>query len=248
MKCRLPMKIGTPGGGSAAPSPVAVTITGEGNTTYCYATINGTKYYGAGSYEVMPGDKITFGVYGRNTTNYGRVTIDGQQVLNVTNQTTQTYEWTVPDDISAITMQMSYTSSSYSRNGRIVVTTTKKPSGGGDSGGGTSECAVTISETNNLEAPLSMYIEYGICSITVDKTTVSNTGTFTASSGSALELAVLDEGAWKVVVNGTTVKESSVSGSYSHTISSNIQLLVDQEYVMVGPTSTAVLIFNITTE
>lgn len=105
-------------------SPAAVTITGTGNATYCYATINGTKYSGAASnIEVMPGDVITFGVYGRSSTYYGRVTIDGTQVLNVTNQTTQTYNWTVPDGVKTISIAMAYTSTSSQRNGRITVTT-----------------------------------------------------------------------------------------------------------------------------
>ena len=108
------------------PSPIAVTITGTGDTTYCNATINGTKYYGAGSCEVMPGDKITFGVYGRSTSYTGKVTIDGTDVLSVTNQTTQTYEWTVPDGISAIAITMTYTALSWHRNGKITVATTKK--------------------------------------------------------------------------------------------------------------------------
>lgn len=114
------------GGEYIAPvRPAAVTITGTGNATYCYATINGTKYSSAASnIEVMPGDVITFGVYGRSSSYYGRVTIDGAQVLNVTNQTTQTYNWTVPDGVKTISIAMSYTSSSSQRNGRITVTTT----------------------------------------------------------------------------------------------------------------------------
>lgn len=134
MNCRLPMRIGG-GGGSAAPTPIAVTITGTGNTTYCYATIGGTKRYGAGTYEVMAGDKITFGVYGRSTSYTGKVTIDGTDVLSVTNQTTKTYEWTVPDGISAIAIAMTYTSSSYQRRGTITVTTTKSSGGGGGGDG-----------------------------------------------------------------------------------------------------------------
>ena len=104
--------------------PAIVTITGTGNATYCYATINGTKHSAAASnLEVLPGDVITFGVYGYSSTYYGRVTIDGTQALDVTNKTTQTYEWTVPDGVVAISIAFTYTSSTYSRNGRIAVTT-----------------------------------------------------------------------------------------------------------------------------
>lgn len=104
--------------------PATVTITGTGNTTYCYATINGTKRYGAASnIEVKPGDTITFGVYGRSSTYPGWVNINGSEALRVTNQSTQTYSWTVPAGTKTITMSMSYTSTSSQRRGQITVTT-----------------------------------------------------------------------------------------------------------------------------
>ena len=109
-----------------APKTATLSITGTGDSNYCYATINGTKRYGAASnIEVMPGDTITFGVYGRSSTYKGTVTIDSAQVLSVTNQQTQTYAWTVPDSTKTISINMSYTSSSYQRRGTITVTTTK---------------------------------------------------------------------------------------------------------------------------
>lgn len=107
-------------------TPAIVTITGTGNSTYCYATVNGTKYSApASNISVMPGDTITFGVYGYSSTYYGRVTIDGTQALNVTDRTTKTYNWTVPDGVKTISIAFTYTSTSSRRNGRIVVTTTK---------------------------------------------------------------------------------------------------------------------------
>lgn len=107
-------------------TPASVTISGTGNATYCYAQINGTKYSAAASnIEVMPGDTITFGVFGYSSTYYGRVTIDGTQALNVTSATTKTYNWIVPDRVKTISIGFTYTSSSTRRNGRIVVTTTK---------------------------------------------------------------------------------------------------------------------------
>lgn len=240
MKCRLPIRIGG-GGGSAAPTPVSVTITGTGNTTYCYAAIGGTNRYGAGTYEVMPGDKITFGVYGRSSSYYGRVTIDGQQVLNVTNQTTQTYEWTVPDDISAISMQMSYTSSSYTRNGRIVVTTTKKPTGGGSGGGTTpSEYAVAVIEGSNLPAPMNLYLQ-GIMAITVDGVNITEPGTYSAANGGTLSISVLQNSVWRVDLNGTTVLvKDGEMGTYTHTIKSAVNLKFDMPDM--------VMVFSITTE
>lgn len=84
-----------------------VTITGSGDAKYCYATINGTKQYSAGTHEVNAGDTITFGVFGRNYTYYGSVTIDGTEVLRVMNSSTETYDWTVPDGIQTIAIDMS---------------------------------------------------------------------------------------------------------------------------------------------
>ena len=100
---------------------IAVTITGAGNERYCYATINGTKQYSAGTHEVNAGDTITFGVKGRNSVNIGYVEIDGKQVLEVTDTSTQTYDWTVPNGISTVEIAMNYVSASVV--GRITVTT-----------------------------------------------------------------------------------------------------------------------------
>ena len=102
---------------------VTVTITGGGHSRYCYATINGTTQYSAGTHEVNAGDTITFGVYGYSKTYYGEVKIDGTQVLKVTEQTMITYEWTVPSGIRTVTIAMTYTSTSSRRNGKIAVTT-----------------------------------------------------------------------------------------------------------------------------
>ena len=89
----------------AITTPVAVTITGSGTPSGCYATINGTKQYIPGTYEVYTGDTITFGVYGISKIN-GSVTIDGTEVLIVSDGKTQTYDWTVPSGVSAIEIAM----------------------------------------------------------------------------------------------------------------------------------------------
>lgn len=101
--------------------PVAVTITGTGHSTRCYATINGTKQYEAGTHEVNAGDTITFGVFGtfKPGSVPGSVTIDGTEVLKVTDNTTQTYDWTVPNGISTVEIAMAYSSS----RSTITVTT-----------------------------------------------------------------------------------------------------------------------------
>ena len=106
-------------GAASLRMPASVTITGSGNATYCYAIINGTKQYSAGTHEVNAGDTITFGVFGQSSKAYGFVKIDGTQVLKVTNGSVQTYDWTVPSGISTIEISMAVKSS----NGAIAVTT-----------------------------------------------------------------------------------------------------------------------------
>ena len=99
---------------------VAVTITGSGDSSYCYATINGTKQYSAGTHEVNAGDTITFGVRGKSSSAYGFVKIDGTEALRVTDKSTHTYDWIVPNGISTVEIAMVYESRSKST---ITVTT-----------------------------------------------------------------------------------------------------------------------------
>lgn len=102
--------------------PINITITGSGNTTYCYVEINGTKRYGAGTYQVNIGDTLTFGVYGYSSTYEGYVMVDGSKILSSKDKSTQTLDWTVPV-CAGINMSMAYTSSTTSRNGKITVET-----------------------------------------------------------------------------------------------------------------------------
>ena len=106
---------------------VAVTITGAGSRNYCYAIINGTKQYSAGTHEVNAGDTITFGVYGQRKS-YGFVEIDGTQVLKVTSGSTKTYDWTVPSVISTIEIAMRYNGNKGSSS--ITVDTNRSHTGG----------------------------------------------------------------------------------------------------------------------
>ena len=101
---------------------VAVTITGSGNANYCYAIINGTKQYRAGTHEVSAGDTITFGVLGKSSMFHGSVTIDGTEVLRVTNGSLKTYDWTVPNGISTVEIEMAV-GHNPRNNGTITVTT-----------------------------------------------------------------------------------------------------------------------------
>lgn len=106
------------------PPAIAVTITGSGDSRYCYATINGTTQYRAGTHEVNAGDTITFGVYSAGSQNSGWVVIDGTEVLRAAATKTETYDWTVPNGISTIEIAMSYkTMAGRPTYGRITVTT-----------------------------------------------------------------------------------------------------------------------------
>ena len=102
-------------------TPIVVTITGSGDSSKCYAIINGTKQYSAGTHEVNAGDTITFGVSGSPVLT-GFVKVDGTKVFEVTNPSAKTYDWTVPSGISTITIIMYY-NPEFSPDGRITVTT-----------------------------------------------------------------------------------------------------------------------------
>lgn len=102
--------------------PITVTITGSGDSSKCYAIINGTKQYSAGTHEVNAGDTITFGVSGYPVFT-GFVKVDGTKVLEVTNPSAKTYDWTVPSGISTVEIAMALSSSAGAYAGRIIVTT-----------------------------------------------------------------------------------------------------------------------------
>ena len=98
---------------------IDVTITGTGDSSRCYATINGTKQYSAGTHKVYAGDTITFGVYGTRKAP-GTIAINKTEVLSAINQRTETYDWTVPSGISTIEIAMAYSGKGSSS---ITVTT-----------------------------------------------------------------------------------------------------------------------------
>ena len=114
--------------GEPPATTIAATITGRGNSTRCYVTINGTKQYSAGTHEVNAGDTITFGVYGGSGNAPGLVTIDGTEVLRVTDRTKKTYDWTVPSGISTIKIAIMYKSKPI--YGTIAVNTDRSHTGG----------------------------------------------------------------------------------------------------------------------
>ena len=99
---------------------VAVTITGSGDVNRCYATVGGTKRYGAGTYTVQTGDTITFHV-GGNAGHIGTVKIDGTEVLRNGSINGADYDWAVPRNTSTIQISIAYSRSYY--QGTITVTT-----------------------------------------------------------------------------------------------------------------------------
>ena len=104
------------------PATVVVTITGSGDSEYCYATINGTEQYSAGTHEIYTRDTIMFGVGSSSSWSYGSVTIDGIRMLQVTSGS-KTYDWTVPNGISTVKIEMKIVQFTSAVYGTITVTT-----------------------------------------------------------------------------------------------------------------------------
>lgn len=103
--------------------PVAVTITGTGNSTRCYTTINGTTYTAAANgIEVMAGDAIAF-CYWSSYFATGTLTIDGITIGTATANKAATYDWTVPNGITKISITLAYANIGSNIAGNITVTT-----------------------------------------------------------------------------------------------------------------------------
>lgn len=106
--------------GEPPATTIVVTITGTGSSIYCYAIINGTKQYSAGTHEVNVGDTITFGVKG-GSDEASSLVINGTLVLIAPPSQNKTYDLTVPSGVSAIKISMSF--SSGINGSQIIVTT-----------------------------------------------------------------------------------------------------------------------------
>lgn len=106
----------------ALDNPVIVNITlGSTYTGYATATVNGVEYKEAASgLEVNSGDIITFKIRGTDAWE-GSIKIDGTVVKTTTAGTPKSYEWTVPDGITNIAIEL-YSNSSH-KYSRITVTT-----------------------------------------------------------------------------------------------------------------------------
>lgn len=101
-----------------------VNITGNGSETYCFCIINGTTYVSAAvDIEVRQGDIITLYVRSNTTASMASITINDVAVWRGYNQA-QTYEWVVPDGVTSIVINLSYTAAIRYYYGNITVTTT----------------------------------------------------------------------------------------------------------------------------
>ena len=90
---------------STGPKAIPVTITGTGSAKYCFATINGTEYASAASgIEVMPGDTVRFTVWGEPPATY--ITINGTKVQTGSMFNATSYDWTIPDGVSSISIKL----------------------------------------------------------------------------------------------------------------------------------------------
>lgn len=92
-------------------------LNGEGNYSYCYLSIGGTRRYTPGTYLVTSGTQISCHVYG-STSYPGTVTADGVRILRVTNRTIGTVNYTVQRDAY---IKLEYTDSSTERHGVITI-------------------------------------------------------------------------------------------------------------------------------
>ena len=118
MVCKLPRKINIT-------ELIPVTITGTGDSNHCWLTYNGVDYTTAGTLHVSPGGVITFNVRGNSSSSYiGYVNIDGTQVAKTSASRLTSYDWTIPDNVTSISVSLVLYHDSTYIIGRITVTTT----------------------------------------------------------------------------------------------------------------------------
>lgn len=104
-------------------TPIPVTITGTGSSIYCYIIVDGTNYWSAGNaIEVKAGDIIKLCAGSSGITATASITIDGTSVWQGKNES-YTYEWTVPNGITSIVINLSFTMTLRVQYGHISLTT-----------------------------------------------------------------------------------------------------------------------------
>lgn len=116
-----------------------ITFSGSGNSSRCYAVIGNMSYYYDGySTEVTSGTTVTLYVAGRRATNYKRIYINDEAVVNSYGTSTSSYSYTVTKDCE---IAFSYSTTSGSNYGSQITVTEAADSGGDDSGGGSASNA-----------------------------------------------------------------------------------------------------------
>lgn len=121
--------------------PIAVTISGTGESGRCYATIGGTTYTSeydgdTSNISVIAGDVITFCVYSGKYIflSEAAVEINGEKVAEASSVATPTtYEWTVPEGTTSIEIVLEY---DFMDCGMVTVSTV---SSGGENSDNSSE-------------------------------------------------------------------------------------------------------------
>lgn len=105
---------------------VQVTITGTGDSEDCFVRWNNTDYYEPASFTVNAGDTMEFVIHGGSNdgdSGIATVKINNQVVFSSTSSTSsERYAWTVPSDITKISIVLSYTINAYLAD-NITVTT-----------------------------------------------------------------------------------------------------------------------------
>ena len=94
---------------------VQVSITGTGDSENCFVRWNNTDYYEPASFTVNAGDKMYFFIHGgeyAGDSGIATVKINNQVVFSNFATSTKSYAWTVPSDITKISIVLGYTISS----------------------------------------------------------------------------------------------------------------------------------------
>lgn len=110
------------------PSSITVNITNAGNANTCYVSYGNTNYYTSGrSFSVNAGDTIVCYVRGYNATYKGQVIVNGVSKFSQTSNSTGSYSWQVPNNITTISIQLQQLSQTVNKNtynyGTITITT-----------------------------------------------------------------------------------------------------------------------------
>lgn len=104
---------------------VQVTITGVGDSKDCFVQWDNTDYYEPAYFTVNDGDTIYFFIHGgayAGDSGIATVKINDQVVFSNSATSTKSYAWTVPSDITKISIVLGYTSNT-SLADNITVTT-----------------------------------------------------------------------------------------------------------------------------